>query len=158
MNNNTEKLEKIIAKFWPKPQELPAMCMKNVQEGDYKRFNDEKLARLLEGENADKLSVMLTEYVVYTYESVRDRLTDLAEALSGRKVGVFDVGSVGMKRIKSLGTRIRHRCELLGVSMSDCEKYVASHIVRAAIKATMDKRWRDSIRRSVMTSADGGMR
>ena len=31
MNGNGGKLEKIIAESWPKPQELPAMCMESIE-------------------------------------------------------------------------------------------------------------------------------
>ena len=151
MSNTPERLEKVISKCWPKPQKLPDMCRKNVQEGDYNLLNDRKLAKLLEGKNADRLSVMLGEYVLYTYEDVRDHIAEPIEVFSGRRVGEFDVERVGTKHIKSLGTRIRHRCELLGVNMSDCERFVAAHICCVAVKEVMDKRWRDGIRRSVVT-------
>ncbi len=150
MDNTTEKLMKII-QGWQKTQELPDIYRKNVQEGDYKLLKNRKLVKILTGEKAVKFSGMLAEYVLYTYEDVRDRISELIEEFSGRRVGEMDVESIGERRIKSLGTRCRHMCERLGVKMSDCERLAAACIIRTAIREIMDKRFRDKIRYSVMT-------
>lgn len=148
----TERLMKITERY--QKWELPDTCKRHIQDGDYKLLSNRKLNKLLVGENADKLAGMIAEYTLYTYEDVRIDIADMLKVFSGRKVGEFDVERVGMKRIKSLATRIRHRCELLGVSMSDCVGFTAAHISRVAIKETMDKIWRDRAKNLVMTAEE----